>query len=164
MSIFVPKSPGADLFFFLSLLRRLSLHRPYRLRSTDPNGNEWSLYGSLLPRDKSKPHILASVTEGARMDENATTRGEVAIASGIISLQRCYFGYGSYRYVPVTMLSASDRQVRVVQAWHDRMEPEVLHMRRSPILEFWDGAMANREDWITLLCWLMADPVGDLKD
>jgi hypothetical protein len=111
----------------------------------------------MIRKDQSKPYVSAFLTDGSPLRDGVLTTGEIAVATGLITLRRCHQGFNGHRYIPVTIFSASDRQIRVVQAYHDRQEPRALRVRRSRIMEFWNGAKGNWDDWITILCWMMGD-------
>jgi hypothetical protein len=85
----------------------------------------------------------------------------MAVATGIIACRRCFQGFNDHRYIPVTIFSVSFRSLRVLQVWHDWEDPNLTHVRRSPIMDFMQGEKANLEAWITLLCWMMGDQLDD---
>ncbi|KAH6839533.1 hypothetical protein B0I37DRAFT_358117 [Chaetomium sp. MPI-CAGE-AT-0009] len=117
----------------------------------------WWLDSILGSRNPHRPHAHAFLNHVIPLREDRLTTGEVAVATGIISFRRCFQGFNDHRYIHATIFSASFRHLRVIQVWHDREDPTALHVRRSPILDFIQGEKAKREDWITLLCWMMGD-------
>ena len=121
--------------------------------------DDWSARRFMVQKDKSSPDIRVFITDGSPLRDEALTTGEVAVATGLITLRRCLHGFNAHRYIPITIFSASDRRIRIVQIYHDRETPQVLYVRKSRIMEFWDGQEANRKDWTTLLCWMMGDVV-----
>jgi hypothetical protein len=119
--------------------------------------NLWSLQCLYDSTATDRPHTYAFVNHLIPLETDKLTTGEMTAATGIISLQRCFRGFNHHRYIPATIFSASFRDIRVVQVWHDREDPDSLHVRRSPIMSFLQGAKANQNDWMTLLCWFMGD-------
>lgn len=61
----------------------------------------------------------------------------------------------------INIFSASDRQIRVLQIWHDKQNPKAVQVRRTPIIEFPGGMRENWKDWISILCWIAGKPVGE---
>ncbi|KAJ5579853.1 uncharacterized protein N7459_005838 [Penicillium hispanicum] len=110
---------------------------------------------------KSKPHINAFITDGEPLLPDRLTTGEISIAFGLITQRRWQDGYNAHRYIPINIFSASDRQIRVLQIWHDKQNPKALQVRRTPIMEFPDGMRENWRDWISILCWIAGKPVGE---
>lgn len=119
--------------------------------------NLWSLQSIYESVATDRPHAHAFVNHVIPLENDKLTTGEMAAATGIISSQRCFRRFNHHRYVPATISSASFRDIRVVQVWHGRENPNSLHVRRSPIMNFIQGAKANEDDWITFLCWFMGD-------
>lgn len=62
------------------------------------------------------------------------------------------------------MFSMSNFTVRILQIWHDKQNPKALQVRSSRIMDFKDGIQNNLDDWITILCWMTGEPVGDTKN
>ncbi|KAK4032037.1 hypothetical protein C8A01DRAFT_41531 [Parachaetomium inaequale] len=120
--------------------------------------------GAILGSDNDRrPHAHALLTHVNPLHDDKLTTGEMAVATGIIASRRCFQGFNDHRYTPVTIFSASFRSLRVLQVWHDREDPNSLHVRRSPIKDFMQGENANLEAWITLLCWVMGDQLDDTR-
>ena len=117
----------------------------------------WWLDSILGSRKTHRPHAHAFLNHVIPLREDKLTTGEMAVATGIISCRRCFQGFNDHRYIHVTIFSASFRNLRVIQVWHDREDPSALHVRCSPIMDFMQGEKAKREDWFTLLCWMMGD-------
>ncbi len=117
----------------------------------------WWPDGILGSSKTHRPHVHAFLNHVIPLREDKLTAGEMAVATVIISCRRCFQGFNDHRYVHATIFSASFRSLRVIQVWHDREDPNVLHVRRSPIMDFMQGEKAKWEDWITLLCWMMGD-------
>ena len=36
-----------------------------------------------------------------------------------------------------------------------------IEVRKSRIIDFSDGEVEKWEEWVTVLCWMAADPVGE---
>lgn len=120
----------------------------------------WLLEKIFVPVDKTKPHIQALVTDSTNLLPGRLSTAEMAVAAGLIAIRRCYHGFNGHRYIPITIFSACDARIRVVQIWHDRQQPRALHIRQSRIMEFWKGPSENWQDWVTVLRWMMGSPVG----
>lgn len=110
---------------------------------------------------KSTPHINAFITDGDPLLPDRLTTGEISVAFGLITQRRWQDGYNGHRYIPVNIFSASERQLRVLQTWHDRENPKALQVRKTRIMEFSDGMRENWEEWISILCWIAGRPVGE---
>jgi hypothetical protein len=98
------------------------------------------------------------------LQEDTLNTGEMAVAAGWIAARRWYHKMNNHRYIPITLFSAWGRKLRILQVWHDKKEPRALHVRRSPIMDFEEGEEAKRADWITVLCWMMGQPVGEMVE
>ncbi|KAK3295338.1 uncharacterized protein B0H64DRAFT_301272, partial [Chaetomium fimeti] len=129
-----------------------------KIQDTDSKDMDpWSLQRIFESTVPDRPHTHAFVNHVIQLENDKLTTGEMAAATGIISSQRCFRGFNHHRYIPATIFSASFRDFRIVQVWHDRESPNALHVRRSPILDFMQGKEAKRDDWVTLLCWFMGE-------
>ncbi|CAI7583448.1 unnamed protein product [Penicillium glandicola] len=124
---------------------------------------QWKLTGWVNAKDTSRPHINAFIVDSQPHRVGRLNTGEVSIAYGLISNRRIYDGYNDHRYIPVTIVSASDFQVRILQIWHDKQNPRALQVRSSRIMDFKDGVQSNLDDWVTILCWMAGEPIGDTK-
>ncbi|KAJ5104486.1 hypothetical protein NUU61_001833 [Penicillium alfredii] len=133
----------------------------YALRPFHHSKYEWVIRPYTKSEDVFKPHVNAFVTDSEALLPDRLGTGEVSTAFGLITQSQFQDGYNSYRYIPVTIFSASDRQMRVLQCWHDKQNPKTRHVRRSPIMEFRHGMRANWRDWVTVLCWIAGRLVGD---
>lgn len=60
-------------------------------------------------------------------------------------------------YKQVTVVTGSDLQIRITQAFVD-LAKEKVEIKMSEALDFGSGAMANWEDWRAVLCWFCATP------
>ncbi|KAJ5183998.1 hypothetical protein N7492_001614 [Penicillium capsulatum] len=136
---------------------------PEDLRSAHYLDYQWLTLRFTGSEDASKPHTRAFLTDSVPLCPDLLT-GEVSVAFGLAKRRRLQNEYKSHRYIPATIFSASDRQLRIIQSWHDKQDPKVLHIRRSPILDFRDGSRGNWKDWIAALCWVAGKPVGDTKN
>ena len=136
-----------------------------RIQEADSEDSRlWVLDAIVGSVETHRPHAQAFLNHGIPLVEDKLTTGEMTVATGIISNRRCFQGYNDHRYIHATIFSASFRDVRVIQVWHDREEPSVLHVRRSPIMNFMEGEKAKRDDWVTLLCWMMGDQLDPMSN
>ena len=124
--------------------------------------SQWSILCFMMRKDpsRSKPHINAFITDGELLPDRLST-GEISVAFGLITRRRWKDGYNAHRYIPINIFSASDRQIRILQIWHDKQNPKALQVRRTAIMEFPDGMRENWKDWISILCWSAGKPVGE---
>ncbi|CRL19819.1 unnamed protein product [Penicillium camemberti] len=144
---------------------------PYRFADEDndlgsiyPPQCQWKLEGWTNAKDISQPHINAYIHDSQRLRVGRLTSGEVSLSYGLIAKRRIQDGYNDHRYIPITVFSMSDFQVRILQIWHDKQNPKALQVRSSPIMDFKDGVQNNLDDWVTILCWMAGKPVGDTKN
>ncbi|KAJ5459044.1 hypothetical protein N7530_010988, partial [Penicillium desertorum] len=127
------------------------------------NQSQWYLEGWTIAKDTSQPHINAFVSDSQPHRVGRLNSGEVSLAYGLIAKRRLQEGYNDHRYIPITMFSMSNFTVRILQIWHDKQNPKALQVRSSRIMDFKDGMQNNLDDWITILCWMTGEPVGDTK-
>ncbi|KOS44031.1 hypothetical protein ACN38_g5108 [Penicillium nordicum] len=126
---------------------------------------QWRLVGCTSAKDESQPHINAFIADSQAHRVGRLNSGEVALAYGLVAQRRIIDGYNDHRYIPITIISASDFQIRVLQMWHDKQNPRALQVRSSPIMDFKDGGLENNLDnWVSILCWVAGTPVGDTKN
>lgn len=121
----------------------------------------WSIESIFESRYSFRPHVHALLYHAAPLRDDKLTTGEMAIATGIISSRRCFKGFHNHRYIPVTIFSASFRDMRIVQVWHDRDDPNTLHVRRSPIVDFTEGEEYKWVEWVAFCHWFMGDQLED---
>ncbi|KAJ5951342.1 uncharacterized protein N7479_009755 [Penicillium vulpinum] len=125
---------------------------------------QWNITSWANAKDTSQPHITAFMVDSQPFRANRFNSGEISIAYGLIAKRRIEDGYNDHRYIPIIIISASGFQARILQIWHDKQNPEALQVRSSPIMDFNGGVQNNLDDWVTLLCWIAGDPVGDTKN
>ncbi|KAJ5859761.1 hypothetical protein N7534_005038 [Penicillium rubens] len=128
------------------------------------NQSQWYLEGWTIAKDTSQPHINAFVSDSQPHRVGRLNSGEVSLAYGLIAKRRLQEGYNDHRYIPITMFSMSNFTVRILQIWHDKQNPKALQVRSSRIMDFKGGIQNNLDDWITILCWMTGEPVGDTKN
>ncbi|OQE12895.1 hypothetical protein PENFLA_c060G09451 [Penicillium flavigenum] len=127
------------------------------------NQSQWYLEGWTIAKDTSQPHINAFVSDSQPHRVGRLNSGEVSLAYGLIAKRRLQEGYNDHRYIPITMFSMSNFTARILQIWHDKQNPKALQVRSSRIMDFKDGIQNNLDDWITILCRMTGEPVGDTK-
>ncbi|CAI7669572.1 unnamed protein product [Penicillium discolor] len=125
---------------------------------------QWKLEGWTNAKNISQPHINAYIGDSQPLRVDRLNSGEVSLSYGLIAKRRIQDGYNDHRYIPITVFSMSDFQVRILQIWHDKQNPKALQVRSSPIMDFKDGVQNNLDDWVTILCWMVGKPVGDTKN
>ncbi|OQE37727.1 hypothetical protein PENCOP_c009G08080 [Penicillium coprophilum] len=113
--------------------------------------------------DTDQPHINAFIADPQPHRLNQLNMSEVSIAYGLIAKRRLEDGYNDHQYIFIAVFSVSDFEVRIHQIWHDKQDPEALQICSSPIMGFKGGLQNNLDDWITILCWIAGEPVGDPK-
>lgn len=107
------------------------------------------------------PHLNAFIIDPEPMLPDRLTTGEICTAFSMIAKSRLEDGYNSCRYIPLIIFSVSNRDLRILQCWHDKDNPRNLQIRKSPIMNFKEGMKKNWKDWVTVICWIAAKPLGD---
>lgn len=127
--------------------------------------------------DPSKPHVMGFTADEASLREDMLSTSEVFAALYLSCLHIVKPGYKRHRIAPVgsdslrtwqgpanrsakvTLLSASARNVRIIQGIVDAKEG-TMEVRTSPIVSFETGVAGNHEQFLVLLGWLLGKPVG----
>ncbi|KAI2712791.1 hypothetical protein CBS147339_7221 [Penicillium roqueforti] len=125
---------------------------------------QWKLAGWTNAKKASQPHINAFIVDSQPHLIDRLNSGEVSVSYGLIAKRRLEDGYNDHRYIPITVFSVSDFQVRILQIWHDKQNPKALQIRSSRIMDFKDGIQNNLDDWVTILCWIAGESVGDTRN
>ncbi|CAH0046234.1 unnamed protein product [Clonostachys solani] len=112
--------------------------------------------------DPSVPHMFCFVASEPRLVEGEVSVGEMTT---IVSLPVIYASH--YRHLPhqpvsVTLISCSWRLFRVVQGNVD-IGKSHIEIRMTPIMSFEDGIKNNWLRFITLLGWIISNPVGQAE-
>ncbi|KAI0905613.1 hypothetical protein F4823DRAFT_632626 [Ustulina deusta] len=115
---------------------------------------EWRVELLIEKMDGSTPHISCLLADDALLRDDQLSHAEIwcIIAITVRRLREYY----KHRIIPVTVISAADRQLRIVQGYLDGRDG-YLRARKSPILDF---SQYNREKMELVLSWCIGDAVG----
>ncbi|RSL50667.1 hypothetical protein CEP54_011825 [Fusarium duplospermum] len=116
-------------------------------------------------RDKAnpeKPHVVISLSEGARLKDGILCTSELTTLlyyvadSSVSAVEKRHVIY------PAMVVTASCDTVRLTQAiWN--VKTGQIEIRMSPILEFPNGLWKNKTQYLSLLGWVLSDPIGKTK-
>ncbi|KAI0421645.1 hypothetical protein F5X98DRAFT_250119 [Xylaria grammica] len=115
---------------------------------------EWRVELLIEKTDGSTPHISCLLADDALLRDDQLSHAEIwcIIAITVRRLREYY----KHRIIPVTVISAADRQLRIVQGYLDGRDG-YLRARKSPILDF---SQYDREKMELVLSWCVGDAVG----
>ncbi|KAI1130602.1 hypothetical protein F5Y10DRAFT_235193 [Nemania abortiva] len=113
-------------------------------------------------RDRSSSHVTCFLSEDAPLRGDALMLSEVWTILAIASLYFHRLDSGKFKIIPVTVISVSGRQFRIVQGYADG-ETEIIHIRKTRIVDLGYGEDPEKEHWseiMTLMRWVLAEPCG----
>jgi len=122
--------------------------------------------GPSAPRtlDPAKPHTICFLADEAPLTQGQVSTSELNTVVWLAGLNYLDSIYSQHSVVPITVVSASGRRVRVVQG-NVNFRKCTVGLRISEIVEFEKGVTDDRghinEKYLTLLGWLIGDPVGN---
>ncbi|KAI1170216.1 hypothetical protein F4777DRAFT_584139 [Nemania sp. FL0916] len=117
----------------------------------------WSVHQLFEKMDPSTPHISCLLRDGALLQDDKLSHAEIMCIL-IITLRRWRDRiYNHHRIIPVTVVSAADRQLRIVQGYVDDQDGH-LHVRKSPMLDF---SRFEQDKVELVVSWCVGDAVGD---
>ncbi|KAM4054988.1 hypothetical protein HRG_005802 [Hirsutella rhossiliensis] len=117
---------------------------------------------TVLDPDLDKPHTICFLADNALLRDDRLSSSEVITVVLLSVLLRAEPKHNprNHRISPVTIVSASNRSVRIVQGFAD-IETRAVEIRKSPIVHFDQGVWANWDQWVIVLGWLMGNPIGN---
>ncbi|KAI1125931.1 hypothetical protein F5Y10DRAFT_245934 [Nemania abortiva] len=134
--------------------------RLYESEIRDGRGPDWSVEKVLDKMDGLTPHVSCLLADTAPLRDAQLSRAEMWCILRITYRRMKLREYRKHRIIPVTVISAADRRVRIVQGYFDS-EEGCVRVRKSPILDFDQGDVGQKI--ILLLSWCIGDTVGHTK-
>ncbi|KAI8623450.1 hypothetical protein F5Y19DRAFT_458381 [Xylariaceae sp. FL1651] len=128
-------------------------------RHGTPYGPEWRVEKVLDKMDGSTPHITCLLADNAPLRDNQLSNAEIWCILAITNRRLQLYEYHNHRIIPVTVISAADRQLRIVQGYVDGQHG-YLRVRKSPIIDFQQYDLQRME---LVLSWCLGEPVGHTK-
>ncbi|KAM5369289.1 hypothetical protein ACJZ2D_009110 [Fusarium nematophilum] len=107
-----------------------------------------------------KPHVIGFVSDKQSIQDDLISTSELTsllFAGTDTGFKESY--REKHRIVLVTLVSGSFRSFRVVQAVFD-FQTGSIKIRKSRAVDFYNGVMANRHEYLTLLGRILGRPVG----
>ncbi|KAI1201414.1 hypothetical protein F5X97DRAFT_320491 [Nemania serpens] len=126
----------------------------FKVRGTD-DWAEWRVELLIEKMDGSTPHISCLLADDALLRDDQLSHAEIWCIM-VITLRRL-LEYCNHRIIPVTVISAADRQLRIVQGYIDGRDG-YFRVRKSPILDFSRHDPAKME---LVLSWCIGNAVGN---
>ncbi|KAI0902673.1 hypothetical protein F4823DRAFT_621184 [Ustulina deusta] len=122
-------------------------------------GSMWRVDRILEPKNGSLPHVNCFLCDNQNLEEDALLFSEVwCILLFTVSILR-QPKYEKHETVPVTVVSASRRKVRIVQGYVDGRSG-IVNISKTPIISLDEGEKVCWAECMTILRWLVATPVG----
>ncbi|KAI1270803.1 hypothetical protein F5Y07DRAFT_405099 [Xylaria sp. FL0933] len=124
----------------------------------------WMVSSFLEIRDGSCPHITCFSINEARPREDALLFSEVwcLLAMGLLSFLKPQ--NLKHKIIPVTMISGSSRQFRIVQGYANG-DKGTIDLRKTRIVDLGEGEEDSEEqhwhEFMTFMRWILARPVGE---
>ncbi|KAH6888479.1 hypothetical protein B0T10DRAFT_548938 [Thelonectria olida] len=110
-----------------------------------------------------KPHVMTFLADSAPLQKDKISTSEMTALVYLTTNSSIQALYRQHRFYPATIVSASDRRVRVIQCVLDA-ERSMFEIRQTPIIDFEDGVWENsknlKESYVALLGWLSSEAVG----
>ncbi|CAG9945354.1 unnamed protein product [Clonostachys rosea f. rosea IK726] len=109
--------------------------------------------------DPSVPHMFCFVASEPCLVEGEVSIGEMATIVSLPMIYASHYRHLPHRPVPVTLISCSWRMFRVVQGIVN-IDKSHIEIRMTPIMSFVEGIKSNWLGFLTLLGWIISNPVG----
>ncbi|RMJ06861.1 hypothetical protein CDV36_013549 [Fusarium kuroshium] len=133
--------------------------RPYHVYRQFPEPMKYTMGEKANPE---KPHVIITLAEGARLKDGILCTSELstllyfAADSSVSTVENPHVIY------PVMAVTASCDTVRLTQAiWN--VKTGQIEIRMSPVLEFPGGLWKNKTQYLSLLGWVLSDPIGKTR-
>ncbi|RYC54689.1 hypothetical protein CHU98_g11521 [Xylaria longipes] len=142
--------------------REMQFYKGERLYRSERNGTrhgpEWRVIKVLDKMDGRTPHISCLLADDAPLRDHQLSNAEIWC---ILAMTYRRIQLPQYRnhIIPATVISASDRKIRIVQGYVDGREG-CLRVRKSPILDF---EQITPEQIELVLSWCIGETVGSTK-
>ncbi|KAI0104625.1 hypothetical protein GGR51DRAFT_521572 [Nemania sp. FL0031] len=136
------------------------LFRSGKFRNIYGHHAEWAVETVLDKMDDSTPHVSCLLADNALLSDDQLSNAEIWCILAITNRRLRLPEYHSHRIIPVTVISTSDRKLRIVQGYVDGREG-CLRARKSPILD-----LENEDIQLIalVLSWCIGETVGDTKN
>ncbi|KAI1355353.1 hypothetical protein F5Y01DRAFT_270154 [Xylaria sp. FL0043] len=124
----------------------------------------WIVPWFLQSKGSASPHVNCILIQQQRLEQDTLLLSEVwCILMLSLLIARRLPAHLNYRTVPVTMVSASSRYIRIVQGWVDS-EAGKIRINKSLIVSLGTSeSMSDKTVWAVvsdILRWLLAEPTG----
>ncbi|KAI1170049.1 hypothetical protein F4777DRAFT_570642 [Nemania sp. FL0916] len=119
-------------------------------------GPDWKVQTVLDKMDGTTPHISCLLADDAPFKGDQLSNAEIWCIIAITNRRLRLPEYHNHRIIPVTVISAADRQLRIVQGYVDG-EHDCIRVRKSPMLDF---ERYDPQKMELVLSWCVGDPVG----
>ncbi|KAI1488795.1 hypothetical protein F5X96DRAFT_643586 [Biscogniauxia mediterranea] len=117
----------------------------------------WQVSFSLQRSGNSGPDIMCFLANEHPLKDDQLLLSEFSCIMRM-SMLRLHKGRShNYRIVPVTVVSVSDKYVRIVQGYGDSSKGCIV-VRKSRIISLEENGKLNSEGFIRIACWLLGDP------
>lgn len=117
---------------------------------------EWRVVKVLDKDDGVTPHVSCLLADNAPFRDDQLSNAEIWCIIAVTNRRLQLSEYHNHRIIPVTVISAADRQLRIVQGYIDGRDG-YLRVRKSPLLDF---EKPNIERLELVLSWCVGEPVG----
>ncbi|KFH40405.1 hypothetical protein ACRE_089350 [Hapsidospora chrysogenum ATCC 11550] len=126
------------------------------------NGNQWMAETLLKVEDGSEPHLTCFLIDSTQRRDDSLCTSELWCVLMMCAHQhlRRIQEHRPVAIVPVTVVSGSGRQVRIIQGNADGRNGNIS-IRKSPIIDFKADKKKQWDDWLAVLSWFISTPVGD---
>ncbi|KAI1027099.1 hypothetical protein LB504_007762 [Fusarium proliferatum] len=162
-------------FSFLRLNSRAdkTINSPSNSRFVNRLGEQnanWQLKGVLrqhLPNqsnydrllDPNRPHAICYLADGAELVDDMLLTSELTTLLLMATDTALKATWQKHKLIPVTLITGSYRTVRVSQCVLDA-ETGSIEIRKSPLITFHKGLLAEWAKYLTLLGWVLGKPAG----
>ncbi|KAI1735404.1 hypothetical protein F4680DRAFT_309123 [Xylaria scruposa] len=109
--------------------------------------------------DTAFPHVVGHLCDTNPFDQDCLSSPELACLVFMGIFRWSDPEYRQHKIVPVTLVSGSGYNVRLVHGYVDASAGRVM-VYKSPILNFREK---KRDHWVNMLRWILAKPVGDTE-
>ncbi|KAI1760759.1 hypothetical protein GGR53DRAFT_525738 [Hypoxylon sp. FL1150] len=123
-----------------------------------PSAIHWRACLILHPRDKSKPDSMCFLTNEASLKDGEVLSSELWCIFRLGKRQLEKKEYRNHKIAPVTVVSGSGRDLRVVQGYVDGADHVILRMSRIINIDN-ENRQQNLEGLMIIGRWLFGDPV-----
>ncbi|KAI1421870.1 hypothetical protein F5Y12DRAFT_765488 [Xylaria sp. FL1777] len=139
----------------------------YKLHTLE-EGVNWSIPWLLQPKDRSLSHVNCFLAQDQSLDEDTLVFSEVwgiLMLTALISRGMPEPAQHTTKIVPVTMVSGSARNFRIVQGWVDG-DAGKIRINKSPVMSLGNAKpITDKKVWngvLNILRWLLAEPTGKI--